>query len=218
MWYNNAIREYADYASKINQEYCRKYGFDIAISSNQCYQGRGLAWERVPLVLRLLESYDYVAYIDSDAFFYKDAISILDIIQACPQDKEFIFSNDYNPQQPTDINAGVFIVKSNAYSKLVMKEWMENPHLIQQNPYPDFQEQGVLRGMVMRNFMELANHCVIVPYGILQHFFEYELEPVVTKGIKLNTRPLVLHLAANPTEQRILKTKTYWETHFARKG
>lgn len=218
MWYNDDIREYADYAKRINEEYARKYGFDIVVRSRPYYQERSLAWEKVPLVLDLLDSYEYVMWIDADAFFYKDAISILDLIQACPSDKEFIFSNDYNPQRNTDINAGVFIVKSNAYSKLVMKEWVDNLKLIELNPYPDFHEQGVIRGMVMRNYMELANHSLITPYGILQHFFEYELEPVVTKGIKLNTRPMILHLAANPTDQRILKTKTYWETHFSKKG
>lgn len=217
MWYDDGIREYADYAKRINEEYARKYGFDVVVRSKPYYQGRSLAWEKVPLVLDLLDAYEYVMWMDADAFFYKDAISILDLIQAAP-DKEFIFSNDYNPQLYTDINAGVFIVKSNAYSKMIMKEWVENLNLIELNPYPDFHEQGVIRGMVMTNHMELANHCVVLQYGILQHFFEYELEPVVTKGFKLNTRPLILHLAANPADQRILKTKAYWDTHFAHKG
>jgi hypothetical protein len=218
MWYNDAIRSYADYSKMINEEYCRKYGFDLVVSSRQVYQGRSLAWEKVPLVLNLMSSYDYVMWIDADAFFYKDSASILDIFNTMPQGREFLFSADYPPGAPFDINAGVFIVKCNEYSKRIMKEWAENPELIQQNPYPDFHEQGVIRGMIMRNYLDLQNHCVVVPYGYLQHFYEYEFDEVVTRGIKLNIRSPIFHLVSNLRHDRDKKAKQYWNTHFCLKG
>ena len=217
MWYDDGIREYADYAKRINEEYCRKHGIDLIYGSRKYYKDRKSYWEKVPFVYSVMDSYDYVIWIDADAFFYKDSVNILDLIQEISKDKDFIFSMDYNPQNIYDINTGVFIVKCTPYAKVIMNEWANNQMLVDTSPYPDWPEQGVIRGMVMRNFMDLANRCVVLQYGILQHFFEYELEPVVTKGCKLNTRPLILHLAANPADQRILKTKTYWETHFAHK-
>jgi hypothetical protein len=218
MWYNDAIRKYADYSKLINEEYCRKYGFDLLFGSRQIYQGRSLAWEKVPFVLNIMDSYDYVVWIDADAFFYKDAFSILNIFSLIPSDREFIFSADYPPGTPYDINAGVFIVKCNDYSKRIMKEWAENPKLIDENPYPDFHEQGVMRGMIMRNHLDLQNHCVVLPYGYIQHFYEYEADAIVTRGVKLNFLPPIFHLAANEREDREKKTKLYWETHFAPKG
>ena len=218
MWYDDKIRNYADHTRKINEEYCRKYGIDLICGSRKYYENRNPCWEKVPFVMSVMDSYDYVMWLDADAFFYKDAPHIIDLINSIPKDKDFIFSMDYNPQQFHDINTGVFIVKCTPYAKVIMHEWTNNQMLVDTSPYPDWPEQGVVRGMVMRNFMDITNRSVVLPYGLLQHFFEYELEPVVTKGIKLNCQPFILHLAPVPTEGRVQKTKDYYQLHFSHKG
>ena len=73
---------------------------------------RHSAWERIPLILKYINDYDYVMWIDADAFFYNDANNILDIIDD-NINYNFIFSNDIGNN---NINTGVYIVKNSQYS------------------------------------------------------------------------------------------------------
>ena len=119
MWYDENIKEYADITSKINTMYCKKYNIDFITSHEKTYTDRKPHWERLPLLLKNLKKYDYVIWIDADAFFYKDSPNITNIIKKY-KDFDFIFSKDINK---TSINTGIFIVKNTPYSLDFLKKW-----------------------------------------------------------------------------------------------
>ena len=70
MWYDDHVKNYGDNCYKINKVYCQKHGYDLIKSSDRFYKDRNPHWERFPLILDHINSYDYVVWIDADAFFY----------------------------------------------------------------------------------------------------------------------------------------------------
>ena len=68
MWFDDNIKSYAEINYIINKKYCDKYGYDI-IKSSERRTNLEATWERVPLMIEHLHNYEYVIWIDADAFF-----------------------------------------------------------------------------------------------------------------------------------------------------
>ena len=71
MFYDDNIKEYSDITRSINDIYCRKHGIDLIVSKTARKSERKPHWERIYLILVHLSNYDYMVWIDSDAFFYE---------------------------------------------------------------------------------------------------------------------------------------------------
>lgn len=199
MFYDNNIKEYADINYKINKEYCRIYNIDLIFSNKKYYTNRHSAWERLPLILSYLEKYDYIIWIDADAYFYKDANNITTLIETNPS-KDFIFSKDCNG---VNINTGVFIVKNSQYSINFIKKWAFDDNLYRSNSYPKWWDQGVLIDMYEKNIMDIQEKSVIYNYGIIQHFRDED---------KLNNT-YIHHLAGKSSKIRYETSKKYYQTY-----
>lgn len=204
MWYDDPIRNYADINYAINKIYCDKYGYDIIRSHEKMYKDRHAAWERVPLILKYIEQYDYVIWIDADAHFYVDSPGITNIIEKYPT-HNFIFSGDINGKLPGEINTGVFIVKNDPASIPVLNEWAYNEDLYKKNPFPKWWDQGVVRYMYTNNILDIRQNSVTIPYGILQHFYERELSKF---GLK---KPFIHHSAGMKSSDRFESSNKYYK-------
>ena len=197
MFYDDNIKEYGEINYVINKNYCEKYGLDLIVSNNKLYNDRHSAWERLPLILKYIEQYDYLIWIDADAFFYNDSDSIINIINN-NLDSNFIFSNDINNN---NINTGFFIVKNNEYSINFIKKWAYDEELYNANTMPLWWDQGVLNDMYNENLLEIQNNSICYNYGILQHFYDNE---------ELDIKPFILHMAGTSKEYRIDKSLEYY--------
>jgi len=204
MFYTENIKSYGDINYLINKHYCDKYDITLFRTSQKSLKNRNPMWERIPLILKHLPHYEYVIWIDADAFFYENAKDIRSIIQQYPR-KSFIFSND---RLNNHINTGFFIVKNNPYSKLFLKEWCFNNVLKKLNPYPCWPDQGVLIYMYRHNLYHIKKNSICISYGDLQHF---PRDDVLSK----NQTPFVLHIANKTTEQRFQISNDYYLQHFA---
>jgi len=204
MYYDSNVSEYADLNFKINKLYCDKYNFDIIFSNEPVFKDRHPVWERLPLILKHIEKYDYVIWIDGDAFFYIHS-NILDIIKKYT-DMDFIFSKDidWSHHDGNYLNAGFFIVKNTPYSIEFINKWSYDDELYSQNPTPYWREQGVLNYMYNNNILNIQNKCVCLTYGILQHFFVNEY------GCDWAKEPYVLHLSGQGNEERINASTNYY--------
>jgi hypothetical protein len=198
MFYDDAIREYGDLTFQINQLYCLKHGLDLICSHETAYQNRHPAWERLPLLLKHLPNYDYLVWIDADAFFYFHSTSIIDMIKTTPQ-TDFIFSRDIGNG---NINTGIFVVKNTDYSYMFLSKWAYDEELYNTNPYPKWWDQGVLIGMIGNNAIDIQTHCVTYDYGVLQHFFKHEIQSYKIK-------PFIMHLASWSYNDRVHTAKMY---------
>lgn len=204
MWYDKAIKEYADVNYSINKIYCEKHGFELIRSEKKNYTDKHHhpSWEKLPLVLETIEIYDYVVWIDADAHFYRDAPPITNIINE-HKNKLFIFSkdSDYNFTK-NSINAGVFIVKNSPTSLDFIKTWAYDKKLYDLNPHPYWWEQGVLRYMYEKNIQNIKSISSLVDFGILQHFNKKEFH--------LKTYPYIYHAAGHHKEYRIKISQDYF--------
>lgn len=201
MWYDSSITIFAEINYKINKLYCEKHGYDIIKSDKRNYKDRPTHWERLPLVLQNIDNYDYVVWIDADAFFYIDSPPITDVISAYPN-VNLILSADEFQRRDWHINSGFFIVKNNKKSIDIITEWGFSNDLMERRY--GFNDQGVIRLMYDENILNLKNESVVLPYGFLQHFNPWELKDLPSK-------PYIRHLAGKPRTQRIITSSNYYK-------
>ena len=196
MFYDDNIKNYGDINYNINKLYCEKYNLKIILSHEKKYNNRHSAWERLPLLLDNILNFDYLIWIDADAFFYNDAGNICDIIN---QNKNFnfIFSNDL---RNNNINSGFFIVKNSQYSIDFLTKWAYDEELYNNNPHPYWWDQGVLIHMFDNNILDIKQNSTQYKYGILQNFFDCE----INKGY-------ILHLAGRSNDIRYNLSKQYFD-------
>ena len=201
-FYDDAIKNYGDITAAINKAYCDKHGLTFIVSHETTYTDRHPAYEKIPLVLKHIEAYDYVLWIDADAFFYLNMPSIVDLIKTYP-DKHFIFSQDWAPNFAHVINSGFFIAKNTSYSIEFLKKWAYDEELYANSPVPGWWEQGVLHLMDGRNTMGIHEMSVKCDYGVLQHFFEHESN-------LFSKQPFVFHMTKKKGEGRVVTAKQYY--------
>ena len=197
MWYDGAIADYADSNFAINKEYCLKHGLALLCSGDRACPGRHPAWERLPLILKVLPSYDWVVWVDADAHFYRDAPDIKEMLSGHP-DKDMIFSGDKPPRG--NINTGIFAVKRTEFSRMFVERWLKDEEAYSANRFPGWWEQGVLIDMWERNVEGVRDRCAMLEYGKLQHFYP---------GDRGGDAPLVFHMAEQELEARVAHSKDY---------
>ena len=135
MWYNEDIKEYADFFKNINESYCRMNDYDF-IFSDKIYTDKPPSFNRLHMLKELLEKneYDYYVWIDADAHFCNN-YNLEGYINNY-LDKDFIWSGDKTP----NINCGIFFVKNSEYSKEFIDKWIKTRKTTNKNWW----EQGVL--------------------------------------------------------------------------
>lgn len=199
MWYDSNISSYADINLQINRAYCKKHNIELIVSDEKTYKNRHAPWEKLPMILKHIRKYDYILWIDADAFFYIDSKDIRIIIED-NINKPFIFSND---KGNTNINSGFFIVKNTEYSIKFLEKWAYDERLYIQNSCPGWWEQGVLIDIFKKNILNISSNNIYYPYGILQHFPVDRIE-------LFRDKPFINHAAGKTTEERILISSKYF--------
>ena len=194
MFYDEKIKEYGELTYFINKKYCEKFNLQIIVSNTPIYTNRHPAWERLPLILENIRNFDYLIWIDADAFFYNNIDNIVDVIKK-NSEYNFIFSNDKDNK---NINTGFFIIKNTAYSIYFITIWAYDEEFYKNNPYPIYWDQGVLMDMYSKNILEIKSNCIIFDYGILQTF-----------DIVSSNKPYVYHLAGKKFITRCKEIKEY---------
>jgi len=185
-------------------------------------------WERYALLEEHLKyDYDYLVWIDADAYIYNDSPPLENIINLY-DNKTFILSGAYdrynsqylNNEEHSNINSGFFIVKNNNFTKYFLKEIYTNMewHKMKSNRWYD---QAVLRYLYINNIDNFKDISIIIPYPILQCFpkcnpffqplskniFEKYIKPYF---IKFNiNKPLISHSVGSSNDERITFSQQY---------
>jgi len=171
-FYDENIKKYASINHTINKIYCQKYDLDIIVSNERKYSERPPHWEKLILLLDVINNsdcYDYLVWIDADAFFYDNAKDIREIINEYPS-KDFIFSKDISNSNP---NTGIFIVKNTHYSIDFLKKWAYDENIYKLiNPKRNWHEQEGLIYTFIFDILNINERSIQLDYGILQHFNE----------------------------------------------
>jgi hypothetical protein len=204
MFYDDTIKEYGDINYEINKLYCEKYNLEIIVTNERLQTDRHPAWERLSHILKYIENYDYLIWIDADAFFYNNANDITELISQYENTNiNFIFSNDIGNN---NVNTGFFIVKNSEYSINFINKWNSDEELYNNNPHPYWWDQGVLIYMIQNNVLDIQSNCIFYKYGILQHFRHNELKTFQIK-------PYVFHMAGQSNDKRVIISNNYYNHH-----
>lgn len=128
--------DYLKYTLQNHRSYAKKHGYDYWFRNGKIDGGKyldprgrnqvfelGLYWQKIEAVqqaLALIDAsgkprYDWVMWIDADAFFTNFSIEIENIINELGEDRFLAISRDF----PTSdcVNAGVWIMKNNSSAK-----------------------------------------------------------------------------------------------------
>ena len=219
MFYDDNLKIYADYSRKINKIYCKKYGYKFIYSSDKKLDNMTPHYERYKLLLDNIDDCDWIMWIDSDAYFYEDSPPLDYLIYNYHNDKnEYesilsysklnILSENYKSY---DINNGVFLFKNCENSKKILnrilnsndiKEVAEKLHVIY--------DQAIFRYLYDNNYSNFKDKSCLLKYGILQHFFDFELNRFI------RNKPYIHHLAMNNEDKRkkIIKNYYYKKKYF----
>ena len=82
MFFDEPYKNIAKYTYELNKKYADLHGYDIIIIRNNRKLNNEWAplWEKIPLIIDNLEKYEWVLFIDADAFFINHSIKIEDVI------------------------------------------------------------------------------------------------------------------------------------------
>lgn len=215
MFYDDNVKEFSDISRDITSIYCEKHNIDLIVSHTVKNTQRKPHWERIYLILEHLSKYDYMVWIDSDAFFYENSKHIMDLIKE--HDTPIIFSRDQDNQ---NVNTGVFIVKNTQYSIDFLNKWgyddeIYNHTLVLNNLH----DQDGLDYMFNHNIMDIHNNSQFVNYGVLQHFYiddAFTIKPMIFHmcGKKHNIRVMLARFYLNQLRSETIHTYTHQPKSF----
>eukprot|EP00760_Papus_ankaliazontas_P028502 PhM_4_TR3748/c1_g1_i1/m.55913 len=106
--------------------YAQHHGYDFIVEGPELVErSRDVCWSKIPMLQRWLPHYDWVMWIDGDAFFTnfdKTLESIVEESERSSDSIDFIVGKDWN-----GINLGVFFIKNSKYSFELLSEMWNSP-------------------------------------------------------------------------------------------
>ena len=210
-WYDNNISEYGNIYLEINKLYCAQHDYDLIKTNRRFYKDKPATWERFPHLLNFIEKYDYVVWIDADAFFYYSAPPLEEIINR--YQKDILLSADADTYLvPDSVNAGVFVLKNTKKVISLLNKWafdeeLANRFLNEKAPETQYwiEDQAMIRGCLKYNVDDMQSITKVLPYMELQHFNLCEF-PILKRH---NILPYVFHAAGRGSSFRYYISKTY---------
>lgn len=140
------------------QYYCKKYNYTF-VNYNERFSTRHCPWDKIQCLIKTINWFDYVIWMDADAVFNNENIRFEDIIKEHP-DKDLLICKDpcYTEERThCMINTGVMILKNTYTSvELLYDTWnscqdyfIDKLNKFSYEGYPH--EQGALVNMLKTN-------------------------------------------------------------------
>lgn len=237
MYYNNNSSTYGEYSSEINKIYCKKYHYDFILANDQHIEyylknnnyilevEGGIFWDNIinntspyyikyPLLLKIIDQYDWIMWVDADAYFYDHAPLLEYLLYHTNKydcilsfDKIQLLTNQYNN---FDINNGVFIFKNCENNKSILEKIINSNDIKEEaNKHHFTYDQSIFRYLYETNYLNFKKRSYIIDYGLLQHFYSFEL------GKFLFEKPYIHHVCGkNQNKNKIIKDYYYKIKYF----
>jgi hypothetical protein len=150
--------------------YCNKHGYTFIQDESVYDQSKTIPWSKIPLILKYIDEYDYIVWVDADMLIMNSAIKIESFIDKYSE-YDIICGNDWKM-----INTGFMIIKNSDFSKEFYKAVFNNVY----NPSDDKNgrynnhEQGSFINLHDRNFMDCqARIKVTSPRDMNSYWFNF---------------------------------------------
>ncbi len=156
------------YSNKVKQDYCKSHIYDYRDDEDDeiVDKSRPLAWSKVNLIRRCLkDGYDYVVWIDADAFIMNPTIKLESIIVNFSKDKDILLTMD-----AVDVlNSGVMFIKNTEWSKAFFDLVYNMTDFINHSNW----EQGAIIDLYENNILDSQYHIAVLPKTYQRLFNSY---------------------------------------------
>jgi len=167
--YMHGNHAYFPWSEWINRRYCERHGYEYVLRREEPRQDRHICWHKVPMILDELYDCDYLLFLDADAVFYSQELTIENELIPELQGKSILMAQDcgceslrWNPGLP---NSGVILMKNEGRVREFFAEWDSVSEMDEETRWSWPPEQLALWRHILPKFNDLH---VVMDYYILQ--------------------------------------------------
>lgn len=162
--YGDKYRETVKYGIKSKLLYCNNHNYTFYDEKNILDKYRPIAWSKIIHILKYLDDYDYICWIDADTYIMNDKIKLEDIIEENMNDKDIMITRDFKLP-----NTGVMFCKNTQWTKDFLKLVYEQEQFINHGNW----EQAAFIDLYENNVFESQKHVNILSVDKQNKFNSY---------------------------------------------
>lgn len=188
MLYTPNISSYSSITEQINRKYCNKWGYDFKLYDT-LIPNKWATWSKLDAIKNTLPDYDYIFWIDSDAFFNNHDIPLQNFITT--QYDMYICDDlpNNSPGQHCLVNTGTMLIKNTKYMQDFIDIWLNYDGPYNYQPY---HEQTILDYMIKHSIFNCQNKIKI-----------YEAKTFNSVFCEFHNDDFVIHMMGLDEESRI---------------
>ena len=189
MLYTPNISSYSKITEQINRKYCNKWQYDFKLYDT-LIPNKWATWSKLDAIKKTLlnYNYDYIFWIDSDAFFNNQNIQLENFITTYDM---YICDDLPNnlPGQHCIVNTGTMLIKNTKYMQDFFNIWLNYDGPYNYKPY---HEQTILDYMIKNNIFNCKNKIKIHKANIFNSII-----------YKFNNDDFIIHMMGMDEQSRI---------------
>ena len=183
------------------QDYCAQHGYDFICEKEVLDPTRSLNWNKIPLLLKVMENseYKWIFWTDADALIMNTGILLENLLD---EKYNFIINNDFN-----GFNAGHFLIKNCEQSRQFLKDAYTHEEFIDDQEW----EQGAMLATLHEN-VNYSSATKVVQQRLMNSFTD-----ALGNYLQATYQPgdFILHFVAVRQPQLL---KTYFERYYPLAG
>jgi hypothetical protein len=198
-YFDENYAEMGSICLKSMERYAKKFNIKIELMNN-FKSDRPPAWNKIKIVRKLLNKYDFVLWIDSDALFVRFDE---DIRREIESGKDFYLVKHHLKSREAP-NTGLFLIRNTAWSRSFLdKVWNSEKYI-----YHNFWENAAVIDLLGYNDALIYNKYKLAATKLL---YKLGIKRLVTKILaKLKVNKIIFNIFDRPTKHSLEK-KDYGE-------
>ena len=152
------------------KSYCAKHGYTFIDDESMLDKTRPIPWTKILLLLKYLDEFDYLVWIDADILIMNMDTKLESFIHLYAKYDQ-ICGSDWRME-----NTGVWFIKNSDFSRAFLKAVWENVYDENEDPNERYLnwEQGSFINLLDRNFLESKSHIKVTqPHEMNSYWFNY---------------------------------------------
>ena len=122
---------------KINEVYCMRHGYEHVVYVHHPRNERFCRWEKIPVIQRELGNCDFLLFLDADAFFYSQELTIEEELLPLLGNKDIMMAVDNASEKwrhhADTPNTGVILIRNSTIAFAMLDIWDQS------SKHPDFE-------------------------------------------------------------------------------
>ena len=155
--------EYFPWSRKINQAYCRRHDYEYVIRNDPPRKDRHTTWHKVPMILEELHDCDLLLFMDADAHFYSQELTIENELAPLMSGKDVLMAQDVAGERdywtPGKPNTGVILMNVHEQVRGFLETWDRASDVDESTRWKWPPEQLALWNVAMPEYPDFVEVC-----------------------------------------------------------